>query len=215
MLTSTARTIIEGRTAMMQCRFDEQAEIAVSQQTRTVKIKNETPRQRAERAAYHDKIGFWHPGTAIASMLKEAGSYHKQKGNRKSLKYIVPAGVIVLNDRLYIRNGDRKTLAPDFEVDSRPVVIPATKGKIMAHRPRFDVWSMTFDLQINEDILDAETVYMLLKEGGERIGIGAFRPEKGGPYGLFNIVEWGVLDESSKKKTKAKRQRKRAVASGD
>jgi hypothetical protein len=33
-------------------------------------------------------------------------------------------------------------------------------------------------------------VNKLLVEGSQQIGIGAFRPEKGGPFGTFLVTEW-------------------------
>lgn len=78
-------------------------------------------------------------------------------------------------------------------MDSRPVVIPATKGRIMAHRPRFDCWSAVFSLAINEALLPEDFVNQLLTEGSQQIGVGAYRPEKGGPFGCFLIEEWKPL----------------------
>ena len=94
------------------------------------------------------------------------------------------------SDTLVIRNGDGVTPAKDYEVDSRPVVIPSTKGRIMRHRPRFDHWSMRFSMRINEDLLPEDFVHQLLDEGGLQGGIGDFRPQKFGPYGTFLVTEW-------------------------
>lgn len=123
-------------------------------------------------------------------MLREAGGNHKMRGSRKSAKFIVPAAVRVTEDAILIRNGDGATLAKDFEVDSRPVVIPATKGRIMAHRPRWDCWSARFTVVVNDDLLPIDFVNQLLVEASQQIGVGAFRPEKGGPFGTFLVEKW-------------------------
>ena len=183
---------IEGDTALLQHRFGEQAEVESGKSTRRVQLKeDETPRQAAEKVCYKDAQGrFYFPGAAIGRLLREAGGAHKQKGSRKSVKFIVPAAVLVLDDAVTILNGDGKTPAKDFEVDSRPVVIPATKGRVMRHRPRFDQWSARFQIRVNETVLGPEIVHRLLTEGGEQIGIGDFRPEKGGPFGVFRVTKW-------------------------
>jgi hypothetical protein len=80
----------------------------------------------------------------------------------------------------------------DFEVDARPVTIPATKGRIMRYRPRWDAWKMRFGLEIDEDMLALDDAQMLLTEGGSSYGIGDFRPEKSGPFGRFVIESWQV-----------------------
>jgi len=179
---------IKGVTSLLQHRFSEEAEVPGA--TRQVLVNRGTPREEAEKVCYRDKEGrFYFPGAAIGRLLREAGGGHKLKGSRKSAKYVVPAGVLVMDDAITICNGDG-TPAKDFEVDSRPVVIPSTKGRIMRHRPRFDCWSARFTIRINETILPPDFVQKLLTEGGEQIGIGDFRPEKGGPFGTFNVAEW-------------------------
>lgn len=180
---------IRGDTALLQHRFSEGAEASSS--TRKVLVQRGTPREEASKVAYVAKDGtFFFPGAAIGRLLREAGSNHKLKGSRKSAKFVVPAAVLVMDDAVTILNGDGKTPANDFEVDSRPVVIPATKGRIMRHRPRFDHWSASFTIRINDSILPEEFVQQLLTEGGQQIGIGDFRPEKGGPFGVFQVTRW-------------------------
>jgi hypothetical protein len=79
-----------------------------------------------------------------------------------------------------------------FEVDSRPVTIPSTKGKVMRHRPRFDCWSAAFDLDIDETLIKPEFVQTLLTDVGRRQGWGDYRPEKGGPFGRFIVTEYTI-----------------------
>ncbi len=180
---------IRGDTSFLMHRFNEQEEVQNS--TRKVLIKRGTPREEAEKVCHIDKDGrFFFPGIAIARLLREAGANHKIKGSRRSAKFVVPAAVFVMQDEVLLRNGDGKSFAKDFEVDSRPVVIPATRGRIMRHRPRFDGWGASFTLRINDDILPPEFVHSLLTEGGVTIGLGDFRPQTSGPFGTFQVTEW-------------------------
>jgi hypothetical protein len=184
---------ISGITSLLQHRFSEAAEVDGAAATRTVNLATETPRDAAERVAYRNEDGsLYHPGAAISRLLREAGSSHKQKGSRKSLKYIVPAAVIVVDDALPLSNGKPLT---DFEVDSRPVTIPATKGRIMRHRPRLDEWNIKFRVEVDETVLPPDIIHQLLVEGGQRIGIGDYRPEKGGPFGRFQVLCWDEVTE--------------------
>lgn len=188
MKTQTFSAGIRGISPLLQHRFGEAAQQSGS--SRTQLVEDLTPREAAERAVYRDEKGFFFPGAAISRMLREAGSGHKMKGSRKSVKYIVPAAVIVEQDTIPILNGDGRSRAKDYEVDSRPVTIPATKGRIMRHRPRFDEWSADFSLIVDTEVLPDTLIHQLLAEGGSRIGIGDFRPEKGGPFGRFQITNW-------------------------
>jgi hypothetical protein len=188
----TYRVEITGTTALLQHRFGEQAEVEGAKAARAMNIKEEEPRAAAEKAAYRAQDGtLYLPGAAIARLLREAGAAHKQRGSRRSIKYIVPAAVLVAEDAITLHNGAPLTA---FEVDSRPVTIPATKGRIMRHRPRLDAWQATFTLEVNDDLLPVEVIHQLLTEGGTGIGVGDFRPERGGPFGRFQITSWQEMD---------------------
>jgi hypothetical protein len=190
----TIEVEITGTTSLLQHRFGEQAEVDGAKATRAIAIAEETPRKAAERVCYRDPDGnLYMPGASIARLLREAGGAHKQKGSRRSVKYIVPAAVLVPQDTIPLRNGVPGPLT-DFEVDSRPVTIPATKGRIMRHRPRIDDWRLEFTLEVDESVLPVEVVHQLLTEGGRGIGIGDFRPEKGGPFGRFRVTRWAERD---------------------
>lgn len=178
---------IEGISPLLMHRFGESEELAG--ETRSVKIESMTPRDAAERTAFRKDGRLYIPGAAPARLLREAGSAHKQRGTRKSLKYIVPAAVIVTTDIIFLHGPSGAPLT-EIEVDSRPVTIPATKGRIMRHRARIEKWRAAIPLEIDETVLDAATIHQLLEEGGRRIGIGDYRPERGGPYGRFAIIEW-------------------------
>ncbi|MBC24726.1 MAG: hypothetical protein CMJ32_12535 [Phycisphaerae bacterium] len=192
----TVHVKIQGTTALLQHRFGAEAQAASTKKTRAVQIKEDNPREEAEKVCYRDRDGhLYHPSASIARLLREAGGAHKQRGSWKSLKYIVPAGVRLADDVIELYELDGVTRKTDFEVDSRPVTIPATKGRIMRHRPIHYDWVAKFSLVINSDVLDEDVIQQLLTEGGERIGIGDFRPEKGGPFGVFLIKEWAALSD--------------------
>ncbi len=184
----TVEVTIKGITPLLQHRFTEKSEQPGV--TRPVLDQPRDPRAEAEQYAYRNGSSYYFPGAAIARLLREAGGSHKLKGNRKSIKYIVPAAVIVSSDAITILKNDCKSKVTKFEVDSRPVVIPATKGRIMRHRPRWDAWAAKFILEIDPEVLTVELIHQLLTEGGTRIGIGDYRPERGGPFGRFRVTSW-------------------------
>jgi hypothetical protein len=130
-------TWIAGATPLLQHRATEEA---LSGATRSNNpTQQNDPRDTCEAHIYrlpNKQIAV--PGSAFARMLREAGGSHKSKGSRKSIKYLVPAAVLVLDDLCGLYLADRKTAIVDFEVDSRPVTIPATKGRVMRHRARFN-----------------------------------------------------------------------------
>ena len=163
------------------------------------------PREIAEKFAYRENgpgSGLCLPREAFQRLLREAGGNHKEKGSRKTLKYRVPAAVLVLggNEKgspVPLFTKDRKTRLTDYEVHSCSAVNPFTKGRVMSHRPRLDEWSFRLLIRINTELMAASVVRQLLTEGGQQIGVGSYRPEKGGVYGLFDVVGWDVRDGRS------------------
>lgn len=180
---------IRGVTPLLIHRFTEQSEQAKS--TRRIVVQNKDPLEEATQNAYIAKDGtYYFNAFSIPACMGNAGSNHKNRGSRKTLRFVVPSAVTVTSDTITILNGDGP--AKRFEVDSRPVTIPATKGRIMRHRPRFDQWGAKFDLMVNDDLIDPQMAHQLLTEAGIGIGIGDFRPEKRGPFGTFQVTRWEI-----------------------
>src|ERR1700677_71673 len=211
----TIETWLEGTTPILMHRATEEA---LSGKTRTNTVDAEqNPRDVAGKAVYRlpgtNQLAV--PGGAFARMLREAGGAHKAKGSRKSLKFILPAAVLILDDLCPLFLRDRKTLAVYFEVDSRPVTIPATKGRVMRHRARLNEWTVRVHLRINEQIMSEAIVRQMMVEGSQQIGIGDFRPEKGGPFGTSSIVSWQVVTQRKSSSEAAMRNGAKAEATAD
>jgi hypothetical protein len=182
---------ISGTSAMLMHRWAEASE--VEETTRAIHIKRGDPREEATKVAYQRTDGtLFIPGSSVARMLREAGGSHKQRGSRKSLKFVVPAAVLVLDEEISLIDDDGNPLRT-FEVDSRPVVIPSTKGRIMRHRPRLNSWGADINIDIDLSMIESDTVHQLLEESGKRLGLGDYRPERGGPFGRFALVRWAEL----------------------
>jgi hypothetical protein len=183
----TVKVEIRGTSPLIANRFTESDEQAAA--TRRVKVDKPKPREEAAKNAYIAPDGtFYFNAFCIPASMASAGANHKMRGSRKTLKFIVPSAVRMNVDAITIMNGNGP--AKNFEVDSRPVTIPATKGKIMRHRPRFDCWGAKFDLVVNDNLLSLDDVHKLLNEAGEYIGIGDFRPERRGPFGCFRVASF-------------------------
>lgn len=183
----TINVEIRGTSPLLIHRFNDEAEIG--KPTRNIVVERRDPREEARKNAYVAPDGtFFFSAFSIPNAMGNAGSNHKMKGSRKTLRYVVPCAVRMTVDVVTIMNG--KGPAHDFEVDARPVTIPATKGRVMRYRPRFNEWGANFDLMVNDELLAVETAHQLLSEAGQSIGIGDFRPEKRGPFGTFRVTKF-------------------------
>jgi hypothetical protein len=80
-----------------------------------------------------------------------------------------------------------------WAVDSRMVCHPGTGLRSICHRPRFDAWQLDGTLLIDRDLWSPVQVRGLITDAGLRVGLGDFRPERGGPFGRFTVGSWEPL----------------------
>ena len=186
----TYQITVEGKASLLMHRWAEASELQ-GDGTRPMKIQEMLPRDQAEMCAYRREADgrLYVPGAMFARLLREAGSAYKDKGSRKSVKFVVPGACLVTEDAIDLHDKDGMPIYK-FEVDGRPVVIPSTKGRIMRYRPRIEQWRATFHLEVDDALISPTLVHTMLTEGGTRLGIADFRPEKGGPFGRFNVLLW-------------------------
>lgn len=152
-------------------------------QTEIKGIDKMTPEEQAAISAYKDENGeLFIPGIAIQRALVAGAAFSKGKG-RSTLQKQVCACVMVSPERVML--GTKK-----YVIDSRPVVVPATKGRIMRHRPKLENWSVTFDLEYDTTLLSEKEIRQVVDDTGSRIGLLDFRPEKKGPFGRFQVNLW-------------------------
>ncbi len=188
----TVNVTITGINPLLIHRFAEQDQQQSSSRKTQVQCPTDT-RQVALAAANRRPDGTHYISSfAIVNGMCSAGSNYKMKGSRKSVRFIVPSAVRISTSDCSITILVKGESATDssFEVDARPVTIPATKGRIMRYRPRYENWSMKFELGILDDLLDMSLAQQLLTDAGIQIGIGDFRPEKRGPFGTFRVTSW-------------------------
>lgn len=149
-------------------------------------IEKKSPEEQARASEYRTPSGELHiPAMALQRALVSAATYSKGKG-RGSLQRPVAACVMVGPEYLILDNQKPS-------IDSRPVVVPATKGRVLRHRPRFDTWCVSCRIEWDDALLKESEVRRILDDCGSRVGLLDFRPEKKGPFGRFMVTSWKTL----------------------
>ena len=170
-----ARVTLEGTSALMMKKYPT---------TPIEGFEKKPPQEQAELSSYRipgtDEL--YIPGEAVQRAMVNAAAYSKGRG-RASLQKVVAACLLVLPE--YIGLGTTQ-----FKLDSRPVVMPATKGRIMRHRPRIDNWKVTFGIEWDETLLREEEVKKVVEDMGSRVGLLEFRPACKGRYGRSKLINW-------------------------
>lgn len=148
-----------------------------------------TPKEQAEKKLYIGSDGKpMIPGPNMFRCLIDAGKYFKiGKSKVTTLKSsIIPACVSIEEIEIPIQTKEGWT------VDTRPVRIPSTGGRILCHRPSFHDWSLTFRVELDEKIMGIKMFREIVDAAGKRIGLGDFRPDCKGPFGKFVVTHWDV-----------------------
>ena len=180
---------IEGTSPLLLNRFtDEAAEKATSgNRTSTIGDRG-TPREIATAALYtgsQDGKPIM-PAPNIARCIIDGGTFFKAgKSKVTTLKTSIIPSCVDLDEVEYLILHKEP-----WCVDTRAVRIPATGGRILAHRPCFNDWRISFGLALDTDILSIKLLREIIDASGKRIGIGAFRPACKGPFGRFVVTSW-------------------------
>lgn len=203
---------IRGRTPLLCNRFtDEAAMKATTGQTSALKGSQGDPTSQAERKLYtglDDEPMIPQPN--LFRCIIDAGKFFKSGKSKVTTQKssLIPACI--------------ELTAPDggielkikheqpWSVDTRPVRIPATGGRILCHRPCFFDWELDFVLFIDEEFITKELTRDILDAAGRRIGLGDFRPDCKGCFGKFEVIHWEEIEEKPKKKAATKRKTTRS-----
>lgn len=124
---------------------------------------------------------------AITNAAKMLDMKIPGKGNAKYNKHFV-AGIMV-TDPLSL-GVKREDVTPQWlSMDGQ-----GRKGGMGVLRafPHFDKWGGTIRVHILDDTITKDIFEKVMREAGNFVGIGQFRPEKGGYFGRFEVktIKW-------------------------
>jgi len=160
---------IRGETPLLQNRFH--------------KAKSSSPEEEARAAAYRGPGGrICHPASSIPKLIAAAGPPAGRSVGRRRIQ----SSVRVIGDDIPILSKGREEYEP--EVDSRPVSENGSRS--IRNRAKIEEWSSRFVLEFDDGVVTPDEVHELLSRGGRSLGIGDYRPERGGTFGRFYIQSW-------------------------
>lgn len=142
---------------------------------------------------YVDGLGPCWPSDNLHTALKKAGAKRKKTGGRSSLKNAVASAVMFdeeMNALSYQGFEGRPAPREAEEIwkdANYRLIKPARVGtaKVPRCRPLFRGWSFEATGLLDTEILDFADFEAVVTVAGQIIGLGDWRPEKGGSYGKF------------------------------
>lgn len=155
--------------------------------TKTRDIRNSE--EEADAATYKDADG--RPGIpAIAFKSALITAAHKDLGIEKTL----------VRKAIFTGCADPQEVLPiDYErVEVREDLVRVGAGAAdLRYRPYFFGWSCAMSLQFEPTLIQMGDLLTLIDRAGLTVGIGEWRPEKGGEYGRFKVDETSGVNEST------------------
>ena len=183
MKQSVLTTKIEGVSPLIEHKWSEKALTMLRDKHAGIKVKNREARDpEAEfHSAYYKcedgQYGF--PAGGIKQCLINAA--HKDIGLEKTL----------LRKSLFIIPDDTINNLCAFETDDpvmREDIVRIGQGSTdLRYRPEFRNWSMIIRMEFDSMSLTQNTILNLVQRAGFGVGLGEWRPEKGGEYGRFQV----------------------------
>ncbi len=175
---------IEGMSELVTHGWSEQAKNTLRNQgtgRRTRLREKRNPEHAFELARYklsNGSDGF--PVTGIKKALVTVAHVHLGVA-----KTVVQRGLFIEADEGLLVRLQYDGKAPMLRED-----IVRLKGDApdLRYRPEYRKWKIDLRITYDADLLNAETIFNLLERAGWGIGIGEWRPEKGGMWGRFRVA---------------------------
>jgi hypothetical protein len=123
------------------------------------------------------------PTTNIKSALVEGAKFNKLGAAFNRCVLILADDVIVNHSGPNTREQMWGTPAC---VDARSVKVGT--ARLMRYRPRLNDWSLTVEVLYDEKMVERASLVRAAEDAGRYIGIGDYRPAKGGAFGRFEVV---------------------------
>jgi hypothetical protein len=184
--------VLAGRTPLLMNKFSDLAQISATEGSRSSSAASDrgTPREQAEARLYlgRDTGKPVIPQPNIFRCIMEGGRYFKVGKRQITTQKTSLIAACLDIEELEIP----LTYKEPWDIDIRPVRIPATGGRILCYRPAFFEWKLPFSCELDTDILNPKLFREIVDAAGKRIGLGDFRPDTKGPFGKFNVELWNV-----------------------
>ncbi len=100
---------------------------------------------------------------------------------------MIKAAVFLAEPECIITDAKGKPLTK-YAIDRRSVVNPANKARVLRCRPVWNEWSTKLALEIDAAIFTEQQLLQSQQLAGRIIGVGDYRPEKGGGFGRFTAA---------------------------
>ena len=178
LIPKTMRIKVVGDTPLLSHNFGATAKQSIlDKQTHKAKLREKrNPKKEVEEATYFTedgKDGF--PASGFKKGMTEVAPYLPNLDKKKVRGSVQIVGNIVpLKYKSKVTNESTVRINRGLSGDIR-------------FRPEYREWSCELIIKFNESLISAEQIVNLLNYAGFHIGVGDWRPEKNGSFGMYHV----------------------------
>ncbi len=154
--------------------------------SKKTKFDRHNPEEEARESAYIDEINgkkqLYIPSEAVFRCIINAAGIYRTK--KMGMKNLLAGGIRIEPEKIPL--GTDK-----YEIDTR--VVRIQRDAVLKSRAKVTDWEATFYIIYDRTILpNVELLKEIIKDAGRRFGLLDYRPQKGGYFGVFDVVEFEV-----------------------
>lgn len=175
---------IRGTAPLIVHRFSEKAkrQMLDNMQGRKSPKEPKDPQAEYEAAFYHTKDGgYGFPVIGFKAATVGGARFYSQVTMTQLRQCLFMRGELGDDGQMHAR------LAGDEPHMREDVVRVNRGGSDLRYRPEFTEWSTSLEVTYVTSMLTRSSVLSLIDAGGLGVGIGEWRPEKGGYFGTYQV----------------------------
>ena len=191
---------VSGITPLLMNRMTAETLEGIRRKTKKPKTQQrpEKPRDEAEPKVYVTEKGapYW-PVENLFSCWVGAGQFVRLDGKRQvsTAKATVLPAFLTIEDPIILlvenpSDPEQEWRPAEWEVDMRQGRNPNGGEAVCLVRPRFDKWGFRISVLVDTNEVGINIAREVIEQGGKRMGIGDFRPQRKGQFGKYQLIQW-------------------------
>lgn len=189
--------VVQGKTPLIQNAMSQQQLLDIWFKKKAPKTATRRqPREEATSKLHVLADGRPHvPSTALFACFINAGQFIRLDGRRQistADKTVLPSMMTLLTKELPITLPGSNQSAP-WEVDIQQGRNPNGGEAVCIIRPRFDLWQLSFVVEVDQQLMSLAMARELIDIGGRRIGLLEYTPRHRGTFGCYLVTLWEVV----------------------
>jgi hypothetical protein len=194
------QVVVEGSTPLLMNAMSQEQLLKIWFKEKSPKTATRRqPREEAESKLHRLPDGTPHvPTKCLYATFINAGQFMRLDGKRQistADKTILPSMLSLIDATLPL-SAPHKDEYATWEVDIQQGRNPNGGEAVCIIRPRFDQWSLSFTVEVDQSLMSVPMARELIDIAGRRVGLLEYSPRHKGCFGCFLVTSWKQVKKS-------------------